>query len=138
MYFIFINISYCFYLFFTFFLVKINGNSMLPLLKNGEWKLAFKYGPYNQKDIIIFEQNGVNVVKMIVGKEGDKIIIKNNNLFINNNLITSLFMGNFGDDIELIVPKNHFFVLGTNLNFSDDSRVFGFINSHQIIGKILF
>ncbi|WP_306822651.1 S26 family signal peptidase [Mycoplasmopsis synoviae] len=34
--------------------------------------------------------------------------------------------------------KNHFFVLGTNLNFSDDSRVFGFINSHQIIGKILF
>lgn len=105
---------------------------MLPLLKNGEWKLAFKYGPYNQKDIIIFEQNGVNVVKMIVGKEGDKIIIKN------NNLIASLFMGNFGDDIELIVPKNHFFVLGTNLNFSDDSRVFGFINSHQIIGKILF
>ncbi|MFA7703696.1 hypothetical protein ABC479_02315 [Mycoplasmopsis synoviae] len=24
------------------------------------------------------------------------------------------------------------------MNFSDDSRVFGFINSHQIIGKILF
>lgn len=90
---------------------------MLPLLKNGEWKLAFKYGPYNQKDIIIFEQNGVNVVKMIVGKEGDKIIIKNNNLFINNNLINSLFMGNFGDDIELIVPKNHFFCFRNKFKF---------------------
>ncbi len=47
------------------------------------------------------------------------------------------------DDIILIkrisnIKKNEYYVLGDNLNDSFDSRKFGYIKKHDILGKVLF
>ena len=41
----------------------------------------------------------------------------------------------FKNDAEIVVPEDHFFVLGDNRDDTRDSRVFGVISRHSIRGK---
>lgn len=43
-----------------------------------------------------------------------------------------------GDDVELEVPADHFFVLGDNRDQSADSRVWGFVPRENLKGRALF
>ncbi|VEU72893.1 Signal peptidase I (SPase I) (leader peptidase I) [Mycoplasmopsis gallopavonis] len=110
---------------------------MEPLLKNGAIKLAIKKSNYKKGDFIIFKENDLYLVKMLVAKEGDHLIISNNHLFVNNIDLSHLFQGDFGDDLELIIPQKQAFVLGVNLNFSYDSRNFGLIELSRIESCII-
>ncbi|WP_129724618.1 signal peptidase I [Mycoplasmopsis gallopavonis] len=126
-----------FLIFFFFSIIKIKGQSMEPLLKNGAIKLAIKKSNYKKGDFIIFKENDLYLVKMLVAKEGDHLIISNNHLFVNNIDLSHLFQGDFGDDLELIIPQKQAFVLGVNLNFSYDSRNFGLIELSRIESCII-
>ena len=39
--------------------------------------------------------------------------------------------------MELKVPKNHYYLIGDNLNESDDSRRFGTIEDNEILYKVI-
>lgn len=40
-------------------------------------------------------------------------------------------------DLELVVPPGHYFVIGDNLNHSEDSRTWGFVGDRHLIGRVI-
>lgn len=123
------------------FFVKINvkGNSMLPYLKNNQNFLGLKYFQLEKDQNVVAEVNGINIVKKIIGLEEDKIIFKNGKIFRNGSDISNFFINTDNElNLEIFVPKNKIFLLGTNLKESEDSRHFGFVDYKKIKYLLLF
>jgi signal peptidase I len=79
-------------------------------------------------EIIIFKDpvhGQIRLIKRLIGKEGDKIEIKNKILYINDIKKDEPFLkDDTGIDFgPVTVPKDHFFVMGDNRNNSKDSRL---------------
>lgn len=67
-----------------------------PTIKRGGWILMSNILPYDKNKILVFEQHNVdypsgNYAQRLIGTEGDKIQIKNGDLFVNDVLITGMF-----------------------------------------------
>lgn len=138
---------------FTFFarLVGVNGNSMVPTLKSGDW-LTVK--PINSTiergDIVVITQPnsiGKPLVKRVIAKGGDEIDIdffdhkvKVNGVVIDEPYIAepTELMGNMIYPIK--VPEGKVFVMGDNRNDSMDSRDkhIGLIDEEYILGVANF
>jgi signal peptidase I len=132
--------------FFLFDIIEVDGNSMYPTLHDKDRLIVSKinYKEPNIGDIIIFKypaDENLDFIKRIVAKEGDKVEIKNNYLYINNKKIEEPYINDkqLNDFSEVIVPENSFFVLGDNRNSSRDSRYsdVGFLDEDNIKGKAI-
>lgn len=91
-------------------------------------------------DIIVIMKNNIKVIKRIIGIPGDRVVIKDNYVFVNDikydNFITT-FAGFL--DKEIILGDDEYIVLGDNRKESIDSRYeeIGIIKRDEIIGKII-
>ena len=147
---------------------KIPSRSMVPTLLIGDHLLVnkFIYGikiPVirttlvsvsnpERGDIIVFiypNDRSKDYIKRVIGVAGDKIEIRNKNIFINDKLYKDNF-GIYSDSIvypamvqprdnfgPVVVPKNSLFVMGDNRDESADSRFWGFVNLQDVEGKAL-
>lgn len=148
---------------------KIPSQSMVPTLLVGDHLLVCKFlygvkipvlrrtiipvvGP-KRGDIVVFEypmDRSKDYIKRVIGVEGDKIEIKNKNLFINDSLCQESYTvhsdpsfypavvqprDNYG---PVVVPKGSLFVMGDNRDASYDSRYWGFVEMKDLEGKALF
>ena len=131
----------------------VRGDSMLPTLHENEYliinKIGYKVGEPKNGDVIVFksdlEQNdGTNkdLVKRIIGIEGDRIIIKDGKVYVNDKLLNETYLSQGMDtkgDIDLVVPQGKLFVLGDNREVSLDSRYeqVGLVDISDVEGKVL-
>ena len=146
-------LMFCVILFVFFIrLVYVNGNSMLPNLKNNDLMLVsrFLYTP-EQGDVVVFKKDAYDANKALV-----KRVIATEGQIININFETGAV---FVDGVELkedyirdltynkldfigpqTVPEGCVFVMGDNRNESTDSRniLIGMVDSRLIIGKVLY
>ncbi len=130
----------------------INSESMRPKLLNGDVIIIddqhynYKNAIYN--DIINFKikiKYKGRLSKRIVGLPGDYIEIVNNKVFRNGSNINEKYIYENALDNNratknmkrMRVPKNSYFVLGDNRNWSYDSRYFGVVYNSAIFGKVL-
>lgn len=109
-------------------------------------------------DIVTFESEKADnrLIKRVIGVPGDRVAMKNNQLFLNGSAIeyveqedqlieqlnehphAVMFTGNnseLNSFTYVEVPDGHYLVLGDNRNQSADSRVYGFIPVTEITGK---
>ena len=140
---------------------KIPSGSMEPTLLVGDHILVnkFLYGiklPYFQTtlipistpgrgDIIVFiypEDKSKDFIKRVIGIPGDRIQMQDKQLLVNGQSFDDKYgyydekAGNpsrsFG---PVVVPEDHYFVMGDNRDHSMDSRFWGFVPSEAVKGK---
>lgn len=133
---------------------QIKGASMEPTFLNGEYimtnKITYRFRKPHRGDIIVFQSirnPDIDYIKRIIGLPGDKVEIKNSEVYVNDNLIvenyisekTNLWDGGYiQENVPITVPENNVFVMGDNRPRSSDSREFGPIPIQSIIGQVFY
>ncbi|WP_039793592.1 signal peptidase I [Paenibacillus elgii] len=76
-------------------------------------------------------------VKRVIGKPGDVLELKNNNVYRNGEPLEEPYLNEpmqvLGEH-KWTVPEGHIFVMGDNRNHSKDSREIGFIPLDHVLG----
>jgi len=119
--------------------------SMQPTLLEGDRillsRLTYHFRDPRAGDVVVFhspEHTGEDLVKRIVAVAGDRVAIREGDLFVNNTAVDEPYLLNEdfkGALQELEVPEGCVFVMGDNRDQSGDSRFFGPIDVDLIIGE---
>jgi len=133
---------------------QVKGASMDPTFENGDYiltsKIAYRFGSPQKGDVVVFsslKNKDIDFIKRIVGIPGDRVMVKESKVFVNDvlydeeyiNVDTAIFEGGFMEEgIDFEVPDGYVFVFGDNRPRSSDSREFGPIPFENIIGKVIY
>ena len=120
----------------------VTNKSMEPTFFEGDQILLLKknfiFNRVKNFDVIVFNYDNTNLVKRVIGIEGDKVEIKDGALYLNDKLIEhEYYIFSNKDNGLYIVGDNQYFVLGDNIKLSEDSRYFGFIDGRDIKGQVI-
>ncbi len=125
----------------------IHGDSMSPAYRDMQFVLIDRHsGLYTYGDVVTFHCENLDaaLVKRIVACPGDRVMIGNGTLYVND-VVSQVFpepgifeYSGLADDI-VYLGDNQYFVIGDNLEESRDSRYeeVGIINESDIIGKVV-
>ncbi|MBN2030519.1 signal peptidase I [bacterium] len=135
---------------------RIPTGSMEPTLLNGDFLLSNQlyYRTTNpaRGEVVIMkypEDERINYIKRIVGMPGDTLEIRDKVLIINGRPVAEPYIKIIDPNVQqrsldrdyygpVIVPSDEYFVLGDYRDNSLDSRDWGTVKRHQIIGKPIF
>jgi signal peptidase I len=125
--------------------VRVDGLSMLPTLKNGEFvlvnRLAYQVGPPARGDIIVFKsttQPDLDLIKRVIGTPDDEVRAGDGRITVNRvALVEPYINANPRYSGEWSVPEGYLFVLGDNRNDSSDSHAWGLLPMKNVIGKAI-
>ncbi|MCP2518878.1 signal peptidase I [Candidatus Aminicenantes bacterium AC-335-K20] len=128
---------------------RVEGKSMQPSLQDNERiivsKIVYKIKKIERFDIVIFKyplKPNKFFIKRVIGLPGEKISIKNGNVFINGLKLDEPYLKKDFKSHEnlplILIPKDHYFVLGDHRNWSNDSRAGWLVPQKNIVGKVIF
>ena len=126
---------------------QVSGPSMEPRVDSGEYvlinTLAYRFGAPGHGEIIAFkhEANGSLVyLKRVIGVPGDRISIERGYVRVNGRVLDEAYVRyrDSGSARDAVVPPGAYYVLGDNRANSEDSRAWGFVAAHDIVGKALY
>lgn len=135
--------------------VKVDGDSMQPTLNDKDTAIVnglFLDKSYIKRfDIVVLkcEKLDKDIIKRVIGLPGDKVMFKDDKLYINDTYYTEDYLDQdyikqakelyntnlFTDDFEVTLKDDEIFVLGDNRLRSADSRTLGTFKYSDIIGK---
>lgn len=129
---------------------RVVGSSMEPTYHNGNIvlvdKVFYKRSQPQYNDIVIIKYHVSagedQIIKRVVGLGGDRIEMKNNQLYRNGELleedyIQEAMVGN--EDFAYDIPEGKIFVMGDNRNRSVDSRLIGYVDfEDEVVGRVFF
>ena len=130
---------------------KVYGTSMLPTYHEGNIvlvdKVFYKHSEPKRNDIVVVDYKDANmketfIIKRVVGIGGDHIEIKDNELYLNGELLEEDYINGAminSEDMVVDVPEGKVFVMGDNRNNSLDSRKLGYFDfDKDVIGRVFF
>lgn len=129
----------------------IPSDSMVPTLEVGDRlvveKVSYRFHPPRFGDIIVFEpppqlQNlgfakDQAFIKRIIATSGQTVHVLNGKVYVNNQALIEPYIAAPPNYLlePVKVPPDQFFVMGDNRPNSNDSHVWGFLPSQNIIGR---
>lgn len=136
---------------FVFRAVGVDGDSMYPTLKDGDWvAVSGVTANIENGDIIVSTQpweRNVPIIKRVIAVGGDTVYIDfdSNAVYVNGEkldepYIAELTRVSYDVEFPITVDEGKLFVMGDNRNVSLDSRSskIGFIDERYVLGKVLF
>ncbi len=130
--------------------VHVLGESMFATLRNNDLlvasKISYKLHQPERGDIVVFKppnEDTRDFIKRVIAVPGDRLRIAQGTVYINGEVLHEPYLFERwtanntwpADGHEVLVPADHYFVMGDNRNHSSDSRLFGFIARETILGK---
>lgn len=131
------------------------GNSMFPVVNYDAYTLVNLLGSGENSaqrgNIVLFydpkRSTTITYIGRIVGLGGERIMIKENKVYINGEELPEPYLYSFTktepgvflqDELERTIPQDEVAILGDNREESSDSRGFGFIKTYDIIGNVIY
>jgi len=123
--------------------IMVQGNSMDPYYADKEVvfvdKLVYRFAPIGRFDIVIIEtKDGEKIIKRVIAMPEETLRYTKQSFYIDGKLLTSDFYNYHRNPHMEIpsmkVPKDHFFVIGDNRDYS----MFSLFHKSQIVGKVIF
>lgn len=106
-------------------------------------------GFYNDQDTVkyflahdVLEIGKISYIKRVIGIEGDHVLIKNGDVYVNDMKIDEVYLPDDtetpkrGEFYDVTVPEGYLFVMGDNRSGSSDSREFGCIPLDKVEGRV--
>lgn len=133
--------------------IKVDGSSMYPSLQDHDYAFMSRLHLQDVKRFDIVTINckklGNVIIKRVIGLPGERIVYKDDKLFVNGIEINEDFLDqtyvekmkreynvtSFTEDFEYTVGKDEIFVLGDNRLNSLDSRILGCFKKTDILSK---
>lgn len=121
---------------------KVEGSSMNPTYRSGEFGLCIKAESYDNGTVVLFRKEKCYVKRVVAGP-GDSVLIKNEKLCVNGK--EPDWCGSYASDKNgtaaepIVLGEGEYFVLGDNRDHSTDSRSgnVGIVKYDEIIGRVL-
>lgn len=127
----------------------IPSESMLPTLEVNDRliieKVSYRFNHPERGDVVVFsptellkqQQFKDAFIKRVIGLPGEKVEVQGGTVYINDRPLPEQYVEEkaeyrFG---PVIVPEDHYLVLGDNRNNSYDSQEWGFVPRENIIGR---
>ena len=130
----------------------VRETSMQPTVEPNDYllmsKQAYTFGEIERGDIVIFESelkldetHNKLLIKRVIALPGDSIEIKDNQVFVNSELLDEPYIaegGTPGDVSKRTLDADEVWVMGDHRAVSIDSRSLGAIKEDAIVGKAIF
>jgi signal peptidase I len=129
--------------------VRVEGTSMLPMLKDQDRlfinKMVYRVEDVHRGDVVVFLYPGDHTksyIKRVIALPGDDLRIDHGEVFVNGKRMVEKYVPERFEDErsqpEMIVPPHEYFVMGDHRSISSDSRDFGPVDRDLIYGKAAF
>lgn len=111
-----------------------------------KWRIP-GFGQMKRGDVIVFKfplDKNKDFIKRLIAKGGESVEIQNGDIYINEKMVTEPRIkknyyynrGEYGKyGTKITVPEGYLFVLGDNSGSSHDSRYWGFVPEHDVLGR---
>ena len=125
--------------------LQVVGESMTPLLHQGEIVIAPRGTAFQKGDVIAFYFNNKILIKRVIANAGEWVNIDaDGNVFINDEpleepYLTEKALGDCNITLPYQVPDGKIFVMGDHRSTSSDSRntAVGCVAQEQIVGRVV-
>ena len=122
---------------------RVDGQSMMPTLTDGQFTFGSSIANYDRGDIVIIKlEDGKLLVKRVIGLPGETIKSKDGKIYINDVLLEEGYIednrNQYSSQVDWVVKlgDNEYFCMGDNRDNSADSRYYGAFSKEQLIEKL--